>query len=126
MRKGVFVAGALLVVVLVATPSARAGDDTLVRRGACTGPSDWKLVVRQETATTLRVRFAIEGGADGQTWQLFVSDDGIRVIARSKVSHDGGEVRVRKEIADLAGADTIKASGVNLVTGETCGGALTF
>jgi hypothetical protein len=35
-------------------------------------------------------------------------------------------VRVREEIADRAGADTLKASGVNLVTGETCAGSLTL
>lgn len=112
--------------VALAAPAV-AHDDVMRRRGSCSGgPSDWKLVVRQETASTLRVKFEIEGGAAGQTWQLFISDNGDRIFAGSKVSGDNGYVRVVREPADRAGADQIKATGVNLVTGESCGGSLTY
>jgi len=120
------VAVACALAVALAAPAA-AQDGAVRRRGSCTGgPSDWKLVVRQETASTLRVKFEIEGGAQGQTWQLFLSDNGDRIFAGSRVSADNGYVRIVREPSDRAGADQIKASGVNLDTGESCGGSLTF
>lgn len=112
---------------LVLAGPAVASDDRIRRRGECTGgPSDWELIVRQESASTLRVKWKIEGGAQGQTWQLFISDNGDRIFAGNKTSRSDGEVRVVREIADRAGGDLIKATGVNLVTGESCGGSLTF
>jgi hypothetical protein len=98
----------------------------VTRRGACDGQSEWRLRVRQETSTTLRVKYRIEGGASGQTWQLFLSDNGTRIYAGNKVSQSGGEVQVRRFTTDRSGSDRIAASGVNLDTGESCGGSLTF
>lgn len=120
--------GILLAAALVASvPPADASDDRVRRRGECAGgPSEWTLIVRQESASTLHVRWKIEGGAQGQTWQLFISDNGERLYAGNKVSKDGGEVRVRRETADRPGADLVKASGVNLATGESCGGSVSF
>jgi len=110
----------------LASPAA-ASDDRVRRRGECAGgPSEWELIVRQETASTLRVSWEIEGGAQGQTWQLFISDNGDRIYVGSKVSRDGSEVRVRRETADRSGTDLVKASGVNLATGESCGGSVRF
>lgn len=122
----VAVAVACALALTMAAPAA-ARDDVLRRRGSCSGgPSDWKLVVRQETATALRVKFEIEGGAAGQTWQLFLSDNGDRIFADSRVSGDNGYVRVVRKPADRAGTDQIKASGVNLDSGESCSGSLTY
>jgi hypothetical protein len=123
------VATAVVAIALAATLAApaRASDDRVRRRGECTGgPSEWELIVRRESASKLRVRWEIDGGAAGQTWQLFISDNGYHVFAGSKTSKDGGEVRVRREIDDRAGDDLIKATGVNLATGESCGGSLTY
>jgi hypothetical protein len=123
------VATAVVAIALAATLAApaRASDDRVRRRGECTGgPSEWELIVRRESVSKLRVRWEIDGGAAGQTWQLFISDNGNHVFAGSKTSKDGGEVRVRREIDDRAGDDLIKATGVNLATGESCGGSLTY
>jgi hypothetical protein len=115
------------VLALAFATSATASDDSIRRRGECAGgPSDWKLVVRQETASTLRVKFEIEGGAEGQTWQLFISDDGDRIFAGNRTSQQDGYVRVVREPTDRAGSDRIEAMGVNLATGESCGGSLTY
>lgn len=106
---------------------AGASDDRGRREGSCSGgPSEWKLVVRRESASTLRIRYEIEGGKAGQTWQLFISDNGTRIYAGNKVSGAGGYVRVRRETADRSGTDLIKATGVNLDSGESCSGSLSF
>ena len=115
-----------LALTLVAGP-VQARDDEVRRHGSCSGgPSEWKLRVRSETGTSLRVMFVIEESAAGQEWQLFLSDDGTRIYAGSKVSNDEGKVRVRKITTDRDGSDRIKASGVNVVTGESCSGSLTY
>lgn len=115
------------VLVLTLGAGSALADDEVRRHGSCSdGPSGWSLRVSRETSTTLRVRFEIEGGDEGQEWQLFLSDDGTRIYAGSKESDGGGQVRARKITADRDGTDRIKASGVNLATGESCAGSLTF
>jgi hypothetical protein len=110
-----------LVVGLASTAFA-----TESRRGSCSGgPGYWRLAVGRVDADTLRVRFRIEDVPPGQTWQIFLSDDGVRVFTGERVSDSNGEVRVRRLIPDRGGADTIGASGVS-ATGITCSGSLTF
>ncbi len=74
----------------------------------------------RESSTSLRVRFEIQHGEPGQVWQLFLSDNGMRIYAGSKESDGGGEVSVRKVTTDRDGRDRVKATGVDLVTGESC------
>lgn len=106
---------------LVATP-ARA---TREARGSCSGgPSEWRLRVAHETARTLRIRFQIEEGDPGRAWQLFVSDNGVRVYAGTKVADEEGRIRIQRWTRDRAGRDRIRATGVNLDTGETCSGSV--
>lgn len=82
--------------------------------------------MRRETRTSLRVRFSIENTPSGHTWQLFLSDNGSGILARSKVSTSSGEVRIRKVIRDRWGSDRIKASGVDLTNGDLCSGSLRY
>jgi hypothetical protein len=121
-------AGAILLVaslVLGVVSSAAAGDGVR-RRGSCSGgPGEWELRVSREDARTLRVRFLIDDVDSGKTWQLFISDNGVRVYSGTKVARDG-QVRVRRLIPDLAGTDRITASGVNADDGTTCGGRVSF
>ena len=49
-----------------------------------------------------------------------------RVYAGTKVSDDDGRVRVRTVTVDRAGRDRIEAAGVNLDTGGSCSGRLSF
>jgi hypothetical protein len=100
--------------------------DRIRHRGDCTGPSRWRLVVRRASVSSLRVRFVIAGGLDGQTWQLFLSDNGQRIFSGNRGSRDGGRVRARRITSDRAGTDRIKGSGVNMVTGESCSGSVSI
>jgi len=115
-----------LLVLTLPAASALAGDEVR-RRGSCSnGPSEWTLRVERESSTSLRVRFDIEGGAPAQEWQLFLSDDGTRIYAGTKESDGGGEVRVRKVTSDRDGTDRIKATGINLASGESCAGVVRY
>lgn len=118
------IAFALLASSLTATP-ARA-DDTVKASGSCSGPGSWALTTRSETTSTIKVRFTIEHVAVGSTWQLFLSDNGVRILATTKTVGSDGEVRAGKITGDRSGTDHIKASGVNISAGGSCAGSLAF
>ncbi len=114
-----------LVLMLGAGPAL--AQDEASRHGSCSGgPGEWRLRVERESSTSLRVRFEIEHGEPDQVWQLFLSDNGTRIYAGSKESDGGGGVSVRKVTTDRDGADRIKATGVNLATGESCAGVVRY
>ena len=115
---------ALCAVVLTSVP-AWAGDDVR-RRGDCAGDGDWDLRVERIDRNTLKVRFKIDDVDPGESWQVFISDNGVRVYSGTKVANREGELRVRRKIADRAGTDRIAASGVNVADGTTCQGSVSF
>ena len=116
---------ALVLAVLVATPAVAGGGSD--RRGSCSGgPGHWRLRVQREDADTLRVRFRIEDVASGQSWQLFISDNGTRIYSATRTSTSQGEIRVDKNTRDRAGRDHIAANAVNSATGTTCEGSVSI
>jgi len=118
------VALALSLTLLISFPAQAV--DPVERRGDCVnGPGEWRLVVQSEGPGTLRVRFELKDVVSGQTWQLFLSDDGVGIFSGTKVADDG-DLRVRNLTADRAGRDRISASAVNMDSGSTCGGSLRF
>lgn len=116
-----------LVVVLVALAApASAGGDAR-RRGDCAGgPGDYELRVGRVDRATLRVRFRIDDVDPGEAWQIFVSDNGVRVVSMTKTSNAEGQIRIRRRIRDRAGTDRVVASGLNVVDGTTCRGTIRF
>jgi hypothetical protein len=123
LRKAV---AASLLLVVVGAGSAWATTPSVRHAGHCDGASTSALVVTQYTATTLRVRFAINNTTPGQTWQLFGSDNGHRIFALNRVTSSTGTAAITRYPTDQPGADVIKATGLNSITGETCSASLTF
>jgi hypothetical protein len=117
-----------LALALALTISSPAGaDDEVRRRGSCSGgPGDWVLRVRRDDGGRLRVRFKIDDVAAGQSWQLFLSDNGTRIYSGTKTASSSGEVRASVLTANRAGTDRIAASGVNTKNGTTCEGSLSY
>jgi hypothetical protein len=114
-----------ILAIAITTGPVRADDGEV--HGSCSGgPSEFRLRVQPGVGDSLRVRFEIEGNEPGERWQLFMSDDGRRIFARTRVSDDEGRVRVRKATDDRPGRDRISATGVNLDTGESCAGSVSF
>jgi hypothetical protein len=74
---------------------------------------------------TIRVKFRIDTGIPGDEWQLFVSDDGERVFAGTRVAEADGVVRLTRRTRDRTGPDEISATGLDVLDGETCTGDLT-
>jgi hypothetical protein len=119
---------ALLAALLAPTATpAVAGGDTVRRHGSCSGgPGDWRLRVSRESASTIRVRFDVERVDPGDSWQLFLSDNGTRIFAGTRVVDADGDVRAVKITADRSGTDRVKGSGVNVTSGGSCDGSLRY
>lgn len=98
-------------------------DVASVRRGACSGPSRWRLAVVPDTGI-LRVRLSVRGGRAGQRWNIFMDHDGTGFFAGSRISGTEGLWIVRRRVANLAGVDTIRFGAYNVRTGETCRGRI--
>jgi hypothetical protein len=118
------IAVAMLASALAATP-ARA-DIAVRSSGSCSGRGQWTLVAKRESASTIRVRFTIEHVDAGSTWQLFLSDNGVRILATTKTAGSDEVVRAVKITSDRSGTDHIKASGVNVSSGGSCAGSVAF
>src|SRR4249919_1629590 len=101
MRRALSIA---LVFAVLFTVSAQAGGNGSDRHGSCDGgPGHWRLRVQREDADTLRIRYRIEDVAPGQSWQLFISDNGTRIYSATRSSGSQGEIRVNKTTRDRSG-----------------------
>jgi hypothetical protein len=107
-------------------PTAAQAADIVRLRGACTGPSSWRLVTRQLDPDKLVVRVEISGGASGQEWSMFVTDNGEKVVRNVKTSGADGFVRWVRQTQDRGGLDLVEMSGLNRSTGEVCAASLSF
>jgi hypothetical protein len=118
--------GAVILLSLFAAPPSSASGSSVRREGSCSGRGDWRLRVSRESATTIKVRFDIEHVAPGDSWQLFLSDDGRGIFARTKVADADGELRAVSITRDRAGTDRVKGSGVNVTAGGSCDGVVRY
>lgn len=125
MYRRIILALAVSALLLTVGPAV-AGGDTVRREGSCSGRGEWRLRVSRETATTIRVRFDIEHLDPGDSWQLFLSDNGTRIFSATRVVGSQGEVRAVRVTGDRAGTDRVKGTGVNVTSGGSCEGALTY
>jgi hypothetical protein len=105
---------------------AMANDDDVIRRGSCSGSSDWKLKASPEDG-----RIEVEGEVDsnkvGQTWRWRILHNG-EVSARGKktTKAPSGSFEVRRLLVDLRGDDGIGWRARNPKSGEVCRGRLVF
>lgn len=130
MRKLVALGVALLTaaVVLVAAPSAAAdGDDReVIRRGNCSGATDWKLKTERDDGG-LEVEFEVDQNRNGERWRVVLRRDGNRFFRGIRTTRGrSGSFEVERNTRNGAGRDRIVGRAVNLRSGEVCRGALTF
>jgi hypothetical protein len=111
----------MLVTCVLPAGAAVTGRAMVSKRGGCSGPSGWKLVLHKGSGT-VNVTFSVHGGASGQKWNVFMEDNGKNFYNTSRVSGSGGTFTVKRGTNDRAGTDKILVGGNNAVTGEACVG----
>jgi hypothetical protein len=123
--KGIIaVAGIVGLLSTAPVATAKAGD--VIKRGSCSGASDWKLKLSPQDGK-IEVEFEVDSNRVGQTWQVRLTKDGTQFFSGSRVTKaPSGSFTVRKVTSNPAGDDVIRARAVNAATGETCTGMATF
>ena len=111
------VAGLACLCLLMPSPASAAVE----RNGSCSGPTNWRLVLRKGDPGELIVLFRAWGGPSGDKWNIFMENKGNGFYSTSRTSGDNGAFRVRRATKDLAGTDKILVTANNTRTGETCG-----
>ena len=121
------VGGLLVATTLVAAPlAASARDGDVIRRGACTVRSDWKLKLSPEDGR-IEVEFEVDQNRNGQRWVVKLKRNGNLFYRGSHTTQPpSGSFVVRRVTRNSAGADRIVARARNVNSGEVCRGVATF
>lgn len=122
---GTALVAAVTLPLLVAGP-ALANDDDVIRRGGCSGGTDWKVKASPEDGR-IEVEGEIDSNRSGQTWHWRLKHNG-SVSAKGTGTTGGrsGSFEVRRVLVDLGGADTFVFRARNAGSGEVCRGSVTF
>ena len=114
------VLGALLIGGSAVPTLAKDGD--VIRRGACSGASDWKLKLSEENGR-IEVEYEVDQNRVGDSWRVRIRHDDVLVFTRTRTTKaPSGSFEVRILQRDRAGDDVFRGRAVNLRTGEVCGG----
>src|SRR3954452_8002632 len=115
----------LAAVATVAAP-AQAKDGDVIRKGACSAASDWKLKASPDDGR-IQVEAEVDSNVSGQTWTWRLVHNGT-VSAKGSATTGGasGSFTVRRTVVDVKGDDALRFRANNAKSGETCSGALTF
>jgi hypothetical protein len=111
-------AGTVLGGVLAGPAAAKDGD--VIRRGACSGRSDWKLKLSDQDGR-IEVDFEVDQNRAGEVWRVRIRHDGDLVFAGRRTTRaPSGSFGVRILQGNRVGDDAFRARAVNTRTGETC------
>jgi len=115
-----------LSLAMVGITPAMANDADVIRRGSCSGSTDWKLKLSPEDGR-IEVEYEVDSNVSGQTWQVRIQKNGAGIFSGSRVTGPpSGSFEVRVVTSDPAGTDRFRARAVNPATGETCVGTASF
>jgi hypothetical protein len=108
------------------TTPAMANDADVIRRGSCSGSTDWKLKLSPDDGR-IEVEYEVDSNVSGQRWQVRIKKNGARIFSGSRVTGPpSGSFEVRVLTSNPAGTDRFRARAVNAATGEICVGTASF
>lgn len=115
-----------LSLAVVGTTPAMANDADVIRRGTCSGSTDWKLKLSPEDGQ-IEVEYEVDSNVSGQRWQVRIQKNGVSVFSGFRVTGPpSGSFETRVVTSNSAGADRFQARAVNPATGEVCIGTASF
>jgi hypothetical protein len=120
--------GAALAMALavVGTTPATANPNDVIRRGSCSGSTDWKLKLSPDD-NGIEVEYEVDSNVNGQRWRVRIRENGARIFAGSRVTGaPSGSFDVRVVASNSVGIDRFRARAVNPATGEVCVGTLSL
>src|SRR5689334_8449440 len=94
---------------LAASP-ASARSARVERRGTCSRGSEWKVKLGLD-GSAVETEFEVDGNRVGQTWNVAITDNGVRVFSGSRTTTaPSGSFTVSRRIPNRAGTDNVVAS----------------
>jgi hypothetical protein len=116
------VAAVLVVSGIALAPEAGAKAGDVIRAGACSGASDWKLKLSPEN-NRIELEYQVDQNKAGQTWRVRIRENGVLIFKGTRVTKaPSGSFTVRLLAKDTAGTDSFRAAATNVATGESCVG----
>ena len=113
---------ALTAVAMIAPTGVAAKDGEVIRTGACTNRSDWKLKLSPENGR-IEVQFEVDTPRVGQVWRVRLFQNGNLTFQGTRTTQaPSGSFELRVLRSNTAGTDTFRGRAVNLTTGEVCQG----
>ena len=114
------------VLFLIPATSALAGQNDVIRRGSCSGQSDWKLKLSPENGR-IEVEFEVDQNVAGDRWRVTIRHDGDLALRDTRTTRGAsGSFEARTVESNNAGSDAFRARARNLSTGEVCVGTASF
>ncbi|MGZ5214373.1 MAG: hypothetical protein ACXWEJ_06785 [Actinomycetota bacterium] len=118
--------GASLLAIAPAAQAGGGGNGEVIRRGHCSGQSDWKLKVKPDNSS-LELEFEVDSNVNGQSWNVRIRQNGSRIFTGARVTHGpSGSFSLHRRPNDSAGTDGFVARATNAATGETCVGRVSI
>ncbi len=119
-------ASSLALTMAAAAVPAHAGNADVIRRGSCSGRTDWKLKLSPEDGR-IEVEFEVDSNRVGQTWRVRIEKNGHDIFRGTRVTRGpSGSFEVRLVTPNRAGNDVFRAHARNGASGEACLGRATF
>lgn len=127
LRRRVATGGLLLSLAVLALPTGTlARDGDIIRRGDCTGATDWKIKLSAEDGR-IEAEAEIDQNRNGRTWNWSFKNDGVRFARGTATTRaPSGSFEVRRLTSNGSGPDRIVFRAVNPATGEVCRAVATF
>ncbi len=112
------------VVPLALAAPATAGDGEVIRRGSCSGSTDWKLKAKPDDGR-LEVEGEVDSNRNGQNWRWrLVHNRSVSARGWATTRGPSGSFDVERRMVNLRGTDTIVFRARNPRTGEVCRGVV--
>ena len=112
-------------VAVAAAPAGLAKDGDIIRRGACTGVSDWKLKLSEENGR-IEVEFEVDQNRNGVAWNVRLFQNGSQIARGTRVTRGpSGSFEFRRVAANTGGIDSFRARATR-ASGEVCTGRASF
>jgi hypothetical protein len=102
----------------IGAAAAHASDDDTIRRGSCSGSTDWKIKVKPDDGG-IEVEAEIDSNQNGQTWRWVLRHNGnVADRGQSLTKGPSGSFSVERKTNNSAGPDSFKFRAVH--NGEVC------
>ena len=116
------IAAATALMVPAAPGFAKDGDGRVIKRGDCSGASNWKLKAKPDDGA-LEVEFEVDQNRNGVKWNVALRRNGKTVARGTRTTRaPSGSFDFERTLGNPAGTETISAVATR--AGETCRASL--